>query len=65
MTVLILAGVLIITFVCQGNVYAAERTAANNAATYYSIFGNKTVFVPETLTDGKVYFCSLLMSPER
>ena len=57
MTGLILAGVLIITFVCQGNVYAAERTAANNAATYYSIFGNKTVFVPDTLTDGTVYFC--------
>lgn len=58
MTGLILAEVLIITFGSQGNVYAAERTAANNAATYYSIFGNKTVFVPDAPTDGKVYFCS-------
>ena len=53
-----LAGVFIIIFGCQDHVYAAERTAANNAATYYSIFGNKTVFVPDAPTDGKVYFCS-------
>lgn len=43
-TALMLAGVFIIIFGCQDHVYAAERTAANNAATYYSIFGNKISF---------------------